>query len=302
MRVPDSILDTVVFLGHATDVPGKGGIECVGTGFLLNYDDVPHLVTVRHIAEHFENGPFLIRANLYDRKSADNIHIDQVKWHFSSDPEIDVAVIPFGISLENGYSARYIDDQRDTWWTNKARKFGAGIGDFVYTVGLFRLLAGAGRNMPVVHFGTIARTIDWIEKVPIRDWRDRSKSIQTDAYLVETQNLSGLSGSPVFIRASNCHVDPDIVAANPHIDGKEELGDAVAMWKLHLLGMWQGSWDAAPDHVLGLEHGREVRVPVGMGVVVPADHIHSALENPELKEIRQELKRTRPSLIRGALI
>lgn len=290
VRVSDSILDTVVFLGHATDAPGKGGIECVGTGFLLKYDDVPHLVTVRHVAEHFGNGPLLIRANRID-STGDNIAVDQVKWHFHDDPTIDVAVIPFDLSIDRGgYTARYINDATETWWWNKARKYGAGIGDFVYTVGLFRLLAGKARNMPVVHFGTIARTIDWMEKVPIRDWRDPTKTIETDAYLVETQSLPGLSGAPVFIRASNCMVRPEMVQHNPHITDMEELGDAVAMWKLHFLGMWQGSWDAPPEQILGLAHGREVRVPVGMGVVVPADHIHAVLEGDELKKIRETLK------------
>ena len=70
--------------------------------------------------------------------------------------------------VDGGYTARYIDDTRETWWWNKARKYGVGIGDFVYTVGLFRVLAGAARNMPVVHFGTIARSFDWIEKIPMR--------------------------------------------------------------------------------------------------------------------------------------
>ena len=290
VRVSDSILDTVVFLGYPTSAPGRGGIECIGTGFLLKYDDVPHLVTVRHVAEHFGDDPFLIRANRYDR-TGHNIPVDQVKWHYHDDPAIDVAVIPFDLSLgKGGYNARYIDDARETWWWNKARKYGAGIGDLIYTVGLFRVLAGVGRNMPVVHFGTIARGIDWIEKVPIRDWRDKTKTIETDAYLVEAQSLSGLSGAPVFIRASNCRVDPDTVAANPHISDMEELGDAVAMWKLHLLGMWQGSWDAPPEQVLGLAQGKEVRVPVGMGVVIPADHIHAALEGDELKKIRAEIK------------
>ena len=85
MRVPDSILDTVVFLGYSTDAPGKVGIECIGTGFLLLYDQVPHLVTVRHVAEHIGSDPFLIRVNRFDR-TGENIQVDQVEWHFDQDP------------------------------------------------------------------------------------------------------------------------------------------------------------------------------------------------------------------------
>lgn len=288
MRVSDTILETVVFLGYSTATAGKGGIECVDTGFLLLYDGVRHLVTARHVADQFGSDPFLIRVNRVDG-TAENIHVDNVHWYLNSDPTVDVAVLLF--DLENDhlkYAVRYIDDTRETWWWNKARKYGAGIGDFVYTVGLFRVLAGAERNMPVVHFGTISRTVDWGEKIPIKDWRDNTGTsvIETDAYLVETQSLSGLSGAPVFIRASNLMVRPEMWEHNPGMRA-EDLGDAVAMWKLHLLGMWQGAWDAPPDHILGLERGREVRVPIGMGVVIPADYIHRVLESEELKTARK---------------
>ena len=296
MRVSDSLLETVVFLGYATDAPGKGGIDCIGTGFLLIYNDVPHLVTVRHVADQFGADPFLIRVNRIDR-TGENIHIDGARWYFADDPAVDVAVMPFDLrrpSLE--YAARYINDAKETWWWNKARKYDAGIGDFVYTVGLFRVLAGAQRNVPVVHFGIIARTPDPAgETIPIRDWRDAKGTavIDANAYLVESQSLRGLSGAPVFIRASNCMVRPEMIQDNPHIADYEELGDAVVMWKLHLIGMWQGAWDAPPDHVLGLESGTEVRVPVGMGVVIPMDDVHYALEGDELKATRDQIRQSK---------
>jgi hypothetical protein len=295
MRIEDSVRDTVVFLGYPTDDPAKGGIDCIGTGFLLLYDGFPYLVTVRHVAEVLGNDPFMIRVNRYDGGS-DNIPVDNVKWYYDSDPTIDIAVIPFDLPNRKEHYGRYIDDKKETWWWNKARKYGAGIGDFCYTVGLFRLLAGSKRNMPIVHFGTIARTMSsWEnETIPIKDWRDPDgkKTIQTNAYLIESQSLAGLSGSPVFIRASNLMVRPDDIAANPG-SSPEDIGDAVAMWRLHLLGVWQGAWDAPPDEVLGAEVGKEVRVPVGIGVVIPADHIHYALEGDELKAMRNRLREER---------
>jgi hypothetical protein len=242
------------------------------------------------VAEFLGDDPFLIRVNRYDGGS-DNIRLDAVKWYYDSDPTIDIAVIPFDLPSKGKYLARYIDDKRETWWWQKARKYGVGIGDFCYTVGLFRLLAGAKRNMPIVHFGTIARTMSWEEKIPIKDWRDheRKKTVQTDAYLVESQSLAGLSGAPVFVRAANQIVSDEMVRDNPDIH-PGEMGDAVAMWHLHLLGVWQGAWDAPPDEVLGAELGKEVRVPVGMGVVVPADHIHGILEGAELKAMRGSIR------------
>jgi hypothetical protein len=88
-------------------------------------------------------------------------------------------------------------------------------------------------------------------------------------------------------------VRPEMIQDNPHIADYEELGDAVVMWKLHLIGMWQGAWDAPPDHVLGLESGTEVRVPVGMGVVIPMDDVHYALEGDELKATRDQIRQSK---------
>jgi hypothetical protein len=77
-----------------------------------------------------------------------------------------------------------------------------------------------------------------------------------------------------------------LVADNPTAD-TDDLGDAVVMWKIHLIGVWQGSWDAPPGEVLGAERGKTVRVPVGMGVVLPIDHVHAILQSDELKAMRR---------------
>jgi hypothetical protein len=82
----------------------------------------------------------------------------------------------------------------------KAGEVGIGIGELTYTIGLFRLMSGAMRNLPVVHFGSIAMVPD--ERIPVQDWRDRNKTFEVEGYLVETQGLEGLSGSPVFVRQS----------------------------------------------------------------------------------------------------
>jgi hypothetical protein len=287
MRIPDDFRQTVVFIGYASTDPEKGGIDCIGTGFLLRYDDFPYLVTVRHIAEFLGSDPFLVRVNRYDGTS-DNIQIDGAKWHYASNPAIDVGVLPFDVLNEKEHWVRFIDDKTESWWLHKGRKYGVGIGDFCYTIGLFRVLAGNKRNLPVVHFGTIARTIE-DEAFPIKDWRDPYgiRTVQTEAYLVECQSLSGLSGAPVFVRASNHMIRDELLAHNPAAD-VQDLGDAVAMWKIHLIGLWQGSWDAPPGEVLGVEHGRTVRVPVGMGVVLPVDHVHEIMEGDELKSIRKQ--------------
>jgi hypothetical protein len=286
MRISDDFRDTVVFIGFPSTDSAKGGIDCIGTGFLLTYDGFPYLVTVRHVAEFLGGDPFLIRVNAFVGGS-ENLHIDNAKWFYDSDPTVDVAVLPFDVFDPQKHYGRFIDDATESWWFHKARKYGMGVGDFCYTIGLFRVLAGKQRNLPVVHFGIIARTKE-DEAFPIKDWRDPDgkKTLETEAYLVESQSLSGLSGAPVFVRASNHQITPQMIADNPTAD-IYDLGEAVAMWKLHLIGIWQGAWDAPPGEVLAAERGKAIRVPVGMGVVLPIDHAHAILAGDELKAMRK---------------
>jgi hypothetical protein len=287
MRIPDDLVQTVVFIGYPTEETGKGGIDCIGTAFLLRYEDHPYLVTVRHVAEFVGSDPFLIRVNrIVD--GADNLQIDNARWHFDDNPDVDVAVLPLNFIDETKHNVRFIDDAKESWWSNKAWKYGVGVGDLCYTIGLFRVLAGNQMNLPVVHFGTIARKYyNDNEPIPINDWRDPDgqRTIMTDAYLVQSQSLGGLSGAPVFVRVSNHMVRKELIEYNPGVP-IDEMGDAVAMWHLHLIGIWQGSWDAPPGDVLGVEHGKSIRVPVGMGVVIPVDYVHRILENDELKAMR----------------
>jgi hypothetical protein len=292
VRIEDSVRHTVVFIGYPSDESGKGGIDCIGTAFLLRHGGFPYLITARHVAEYVGSDPFLLRVNRFDG-SADNLPIDGATWHYDSDPSVDVAVLPIaGLLREHEHYVRFIEDEKESWWSNKAWKYGVGIGDFCYTVGLFRVLSGNKRNLPVVHFGTIARPIYGPdeESIPIKDWRDPEgkKTILTDAYLVESQSLSGLSGAPVFVRVSNHSISDELIKANPDVS-PEDMGDVVAMWHLHLIGVWQGAWDAPPGEVLGSERGKSIRVPVGMGVVVPIDHVHYILANEELTAMRRSV-------------
>jgi len=290
LRIDDNIRDTVVFIGYPSSEPDKGGIDCIGTAFLLSHEGFPYLVTARHVAEYVGSDPFLLRINRFGGR-ADNLPIDGAVWHYDSDPTVDAAVLPIqGLLDESKHHVLFIDDEKQSWWSNKARKYGVGIGDFCYTVGLFRVLSGKERNLPVVHFGTIARPIFGAdeEPIPVKNWRDAEgkRTVLANAYLVQSQSLSGLSGAPVFVRPSNHHISQEMIEANPHVNA-DEMGDAVANWHLQLIGIWQGAWDAPPAGVLATERGREIRVPVGMGVVVPIDYVHSILANEELSAMRK---------------
>jgi hypothetical protein len=162
------------------------------------------------------------------------------------------------------------------------QEWGIGVGDFCYAVGLFRLMAGETSNMPIVHTGHIALIPD-DDKIPVRDCLNLSsaETRHMHGFLVELSNLQGLSGSPVFVRTTINHKDVSLPNG----------ATVTCKWPLqmvHLLGVWQGSWDAPPDEVLAVEQRRPVRVPVGMGIVVPAERILELLESPDLQAVRDE--------------
>jgi hypothetical protein len=118
-----------------------------------------------------------------------------------------------------------------------------------------------------VHTGHIA-LIPGDEKIPIRD-PNTGAIFESDGYLIEAQTLRGLSGSPVFARRS--------IRAAPLDAKRARSGDDLpsGYGPLFLLGVYSGAWDAAPGSILAADRNLSggVRVPVGMGVVVPGQRI-----------------------------
>jgi hypothetical protein len=102
--------------------------------------------------------------------------------------------------------------------------------------------------------------------------------------LVETQGLEGLSGSPVFVRQSVIRplVPPRLISEHP--ESLDQFFFRAPRDSVLLLGLWQASWDAPAGQVLAA--GREKRVPVGMGIVVPAAKIKETLDLEPLKRMR----------------
>jgi hypothetical protein len=137
------------------------------------------------------------------------------------------------------------------------------------------------------------------ERVPVADWTDSSgkRRLFVEGYLVESQSLDGLSGSPVFVRpelnlnfSNSLRPGPD----NPMPETKPEI--SAVRNAVKFLGLWQGAWDAPPDEVLAVQTGRDVRVSVGMGIVVPYERIIDVLEMPRAKANREEILAGRQTL------
>jgi hypothetical protein len=282
MRVSDDMRRCVVFLGNKDD-SAPGGIACFGTAFLVAYKGHRYLVTAQHIAVGIGDAPYLIRLNKLDG-SSQNIAVDpradKMRWLVNTnDPDVDLAVLPFEYDWRAaGYDA-YLVPEHGLASDEIIKSNGIGIGDVCYTIGLFRLLSGAKRNLPMVHAGTIAM-MPSDEKIPVQNWLMPNTRRYIEAYVIEAQSLKGLSGSP-------CFVEPTIDLVDMPTDSGGTVNARFGRADLRLLGVWQGSWDAQPDEVLAVEQGNTLRVPVGLGVVVPTQRLIDLLELPEAQAQRQ---------------
>jgi hypothetical protein len=281
VRISDDVRKTVVFLGFR--ISGKDGeseSRFGGTGFFVTYPGAPdhptlrisYLVTARHVAEELV-GPFVVGLNnsLGDLQLCD---VDAAVWSYHPDPEVDVAVTPMGFVEGADWKQLPFEWFADNEDSSLFSRFG--VGDLVYIVGLYRLFPGRVKISPVVHTGHVAMAPD--EEIPVRN-RRTGKIAGSRGYLIEAQTLEGLSGSPVFVRYTN----PTAMSSG--------IGRVVAYTDtVYLLGLWQGAWDGMAEDTLAAEFGRsEMRVPVGMGITIPARRILEVLELPSLKIGREEV-------------
>ena len=224
--------------------------------------------------------PFLLRINKTDGTS-ENYPADEIIWYYHPDSNVDIAVIPCYIGQHGKkriYEVSYFTE--NTIVADSHIKHGyIGNGDQCYTIGLFRFHSGRKRNLPVVHTGNIA-LLPSDEKIPVIDWDDPKNIRYIEAYLVQSQSLEGLSGSPVLVRYT---IDiPLDIPKDCVLPEGERIRTRLPTVILRLLGLWHGSWKAPPSELYGIEEGKTV--PVGMGIVIPASKIIEVLEMPDLVE------------------
>lgn len=289
MRLDADVRRCVLFLGNASDNDADT-FRAVGTAFFVNHERFRFLVTAQHIAAAFGDAPFCIRVNNTTggakTMSCDILDRPDMKWLYHPDPNVDLALMPFNYNSEEtgmdmlGFPSTMLLGSDDL----KSRNID--VGDRCYAVGLFRLLQGSKRNVPIVHSGSIA-LMAGEEAIPVRDWREPHSGalLQVDAHLVEMTNLKGLSGAPIFVA-------PTVWACAPKAEldqlGKPKLGRTTLVSgydpSVKVLGIWSASWDAHPAAV-ATEYG-DGRVPVGVGTVVPASKLLELLNDPRVVERR----------------
>jgi hypothetical protein len=281
VRIGRNLLKTVVFFGVPSTTK-TDEMEYGGTGFLVSYRETvthPYLVTARHVAErliqHQDTG-FVIRVNRVSGGFKE-IPVSKIDWTFHPDPTVDIAISEYTLVNTEWDAGYYVWEDRgiilpddDIW-----------CGDPISIIGLFRLHYGSQRNMPFAHTGNVAMMPDKNEPIPV-------KNVITDkvdlvyGYLVEAQTLSGLSGSPVFAR------EPFALAVQDPIGGAMPI---VYNGTAKFLGLYTGAWDGEPGEILAADRTPRggVRVPVGVGVVVPAEKISELIkESQTLQDKRKQ--------------
>jgi hypothetical protein len=233
MNLSEDVRRCVVFIGHVPG-PGESRFRPEGTGFLISYGQHVYLVTTQHIAVKVDDAPFGIRINKKDGTS-DTFHVDlemqESSWFYHTEDEtVDLAVLPISGSLnEQGFDCRHISTTM-LISKEKSQELGIGTGNLCYAVGLFRLMSGVTRNLPIVHTGNIA-TMPSDERIPVENWMNPGGPTKyVEGYLVELQNLKGLSGAPVFVR-------PGIVSNDVRTVKEETIKLTHYQSRLFLLGV-----------------------------------------------------------------
>jgi hypothetical protein len=288
VRVPDFTLKCVGFVGEVNhrDANGVSG-DLNATGFFVSVPcTAPELVktkassvyfvTAKHVANDLKGKEFYFLVN---KIGGGTLAIESIVgnkwWLHPTDKTADVAVAH--VSGRAAVDAEVISVLIDQLATpERIAQMDIGIGDEVYTTGLFTPAPGIARNVPIVRHGNIAM-------MP-------GEQIQTelgyaDVYLIEARSIGGLSGSPVFAR-------PTIRLKLPKASEKGTAflgaGDGTT-----LLGLMHGHWDIREEqkNKAFYDQDRKHGVNMGIGIVVPATKILETINQGELVAIRTESER-----------
>jgi hypothetical protein len=274
MRVPDFVLKCAAFVVSLAESDASGDVyDLEGTGFFVGVPAAVqpysyfYFVTAKHVVDNIK-GKSGVRVNV---KNAEAVVMPIERWFFHpSDPSADVAVAPFKMTP----NLDVLSLRREFFTTREEMaKKDIGVGDEVFFPGLFSYASGTKHNHPILRHGNVAM-------LPV-------EQVQTevgymDAYLIEARSISGLSGSPVFVRRT---ISISWNEGDPEPRALHGLTGNVIV-----LGMAHGHWDIKPSEINDptFKHDHKTGVNVGISIVIPA---HKILETLDLPELAAERKR-----------
>jgi hypothetical protein len=281
VRIPDELLKCVGFIGEVTH---KEGTEEYGdlhaTGFFVSVrskatlGSFVYFVTAKHVAKELDGHEVYFLVN----KKGSGVMRQPAgasEWSLHpTDGTADVAVVSVQIDARADVKSIPL---KDFISKEDFSRFGFGIGDEVFTVGLFTEAPGTSRNFPLVRHGNLAM---------IPDEQIQTKLGYADAYLVEARSIGGLSGSPVWIRASMLTV----VKVGENKISPDGNAPALMVGPGKLLGLMHGHWDIRESEInkLKIVHDNQKGVNLGIAIVVPASKILETINQPGLEELRKQ--------------
>ena len=271
MLVPDVMRKCVTFLYYKQD----GNLIVAGTAFWIGYaipgfseNNPGFLVTANHVIDGIKirshDETVWLRINKSGGGSC--FYPTSLKQWIQPDRRVDIALHswqqPEGLDLD--YHAWPLDNTAATDERIEVEEIG--IGDEVFTVGLFHSHSGRDENEPIVRVGNIAA----FPKDPIHSEFGPMKAI-----LIEARSIRGLSGSPVFV----------------HMGFTRWRGGRVVQSGTDrpflFLGVMQGHWNVtseSADH-LAVAGERAEKLNTGIAVVVPAEVLVHQILDPLMVEV-----------------
>jgi hypothetical protein len=280
MRVPDALLNSVAFIGEVVNVNDDAPeeLDFFGTGFFVTHRlhdySYTFFVTAKHVASGTDRSERTVRF-IANKKGGGTMNVVMAsnRWYFHpSDPTADVAVMPCRIDA----ALDVVTIGTDGFLTPERRaELKIGIGDEIVFPGLFTYAPGVRRNMPLTRRGTIAMIPD--------------DAIQVDegfaeVYLAEARSISGMSGSPVFVRAS-------IGIPSRFFGGPTDEQLIAHTSKFQFLGLMHGHWDVKESELNRPHFPPVVKsegVNSGLSVIVPAHKILETITQPEILTLVEE--------------
>lgn len=150
-----------------------------------------------------------------------------------------------------------------------------GVGDEVFSIGLFAGFGGEKVAQPAARFGHIALVPEKGEKISAKiPPLHRKKLIPIDAFLVEIAAWQGQSGSPVFMR--------------PWVDEKRSKDRPISELNF-LVGMIQGVYGIKQDVRINNREATIEPANMGLGIVIPSKDIKDLLMEDTVVKARKKM-------------
>lgn len=245
-------------------------------------------ITTRHSVENLDVS---IRFNLkgyyrnpldlsVKRRGTKDEPVNRADWIFVRDTDdyTDLAIVPIEFPL-NDYEMEFIQPYQIVEGKNylmsaeispnqRQMSHRYGVGDEVFSIGLFYHQSTEQEAQSVVRFGHIAFQPADGEKILAKVYRDRNDLVAIDSYLVEMVAWPGQSGSPVFLRPWP----------------REERSVNTPLWEMNfLVGMVQGFYPGEQDFTI---NGSPFTLPLNMniGIVIPSKDIMDLLTREDVMQ------------------